>query len=447
MRLLSRPTPTRPTPPGPTHTRPTPPGPTVRWLAVGGFALCASVLAALTHTGSPAEAAPKAAALPTQDLYATDGAVKTSVGAIHFAVVGDTRPGVPADKVTGRTSIEGAEEAIVADISANVDALRLKFAVLLGNMVAGSTTGEWKGFSRNWMPVLAGSEISETGGSRIKSVPVCGVTDRTGDEWLTGFGASFPGVGANIGANRVASWYRYDVAADGKTWRFVVLDADKATLGSRWQEQVAWIDGAMKGKVDHVLVFMNRPKMSLAKGATDDDGGGPGELMDTVEQSTNLNAIVAVFSGNSGTNEIFLPGGRLGEAYINVSSGAPAATLARWRTTPELKLESLFDLQLIKSFDRTVDALGLAETVIDHAKARGSYEGFVGEYESRGFPIAGWWSVSVAGDTMGLDFRMWNPASAGADDSGAGGASVIASIYRADWTAKDGWKTGGAVAP
>lgn len=432
MRLTSR-------PPSPSDCIPV----SSRWLLIGvcGVAL----LASLTLTGSPAEAAPKVSALPTQDLFATDGSIKSSVGAMHFAVVGDTRPAIPGDKVLGRASIEGAEEAIVADISANVDALRLKFAVLLGNMVAGSTTGEWKTFTRNWMPALAGSEISETGGSRIKSVPVCGVTDRIGDEWLTGFGAAFPGVGANIGANRVASWYRYDVAADGKTWRFIVLDADKATLGSRWDEQVSWIEGALKGRYDHVLVFMNRPKITLAKGASDNDGGGPVELLDTVEQSTDLNAIVAVFSGNSGTNEIFLPGGRLGEAYINVSSGAPAATLARWRTNPELKLESIFDLQLIKSFDRTVEALGLAETVIDHAKARGSYEGFVGEYESRGFPIAGWWNVSVAGDTLGLDFRMWDPAAGRGDE--ADGASWMTSIYQAGWTSKDGWKTGSAIAP
>lgn len=385
----------------------------------------------------PAHAAPKTSAIPTQDIYAHDGEVKSTTGALHFAVVGDTRAAIASDKVDGRVSIDGAEQAVVADIAARVEDSRLKFAVLLGNMVATSSTAEWKSFTKDWVAALAGSDIAENGGTRVKSVPVCGVSDRSGDEWLTGFGAAFPGVGANIGANRVASWYTFDVSADGKVWRFVVLDTDKAALGSRWEEQQAWIEGAMKGDYDHVLVFMNQPKMTLAKGAKDNDGGGPVELLDTVEQSTDLNAIVAVFSGNTGTNEIYLPGGRLGEAYINVSSGAPAATLARWRNEPELKLESIYDLQLIKAFDHAVDVRGLAESSVDHAKARGSYAGFVGEYEGRALPIAGWWNVSVAGDTMTLDFRMWDPS--GASDSGNG---TVDTVYHADWDRKQGWRIG-----
>ncbi len=413
-----------------------PPRPSAnRSTALGGLLALTGLTVAIAY--APAFAAPKASALPTQDLYAQDGEVKTVTGAVHFAIVGDTRAAIASDKVASRSSLDGAEDAIVADIAANVDPLRLKFAVLLGGMVATSSTPEWKNFTKDWMPALAGSEISEKGGSRVKSVPVCGVTDRTGDEWLTGFGAAFPGVGANIGANRVATWYHFDISADGKVWRFVVLDADKATLGSRWDEQIAWIPDALKGKYDHVLVFMNRPSMTLAHGATDDDGGGPGELLDTLEQATNLNAIVAIFSGNTGTNEVFVPTGRLGEAYINASSGAPAATLARWRTKPELKLESIYDLQLIKGFDKAVDARHLAETVVDRAKARGNYAGFVGEYEGHGYPIAGWWSASIGGDTLGLDFRMWDP---GAEDATA--AAALSTIYHMDWDAKDGWKIG-----
>lgn len=392
------------------------------------------VLAALSTLAGRALAAPKASAIPTQDLYADDGEVKSSMGAVHFAVVGDTRAAIAADKVSGRASIEGAEQAIVADIAAHVDAFRLKFAVLLGNMVTTSSTGEWKSFNADWVPVLAGSELAEGGGTRIKSLPVCGTSDRGADEWLVGFGAAFPGVGANIGANRVASWYTVDLAADGKVWRLIVLDSDRASLGSRWDEQIAWIPEALKGDAyDHLLVFMNQSPHTLARGVKDDAGAA--ELLSNVEDSTKLNMTTAVFSANTGANEIYLPGGRMGEAYINVSSGAPAATLARWRATPELRLESIFDLQLIKAFDHAVEARGLAETVVDHAKARGSYEGFVGEYEARAFPIAGWWNVSIAGDTLALDFRMWDP-------SGTGENGTVESIYHADWDRKGGWRIG-----
>lgn len=396
------------------------------------------MLPALLLLLAPALAAPKAPAIPTQDLYADDGEIKTTNGALHFAVVGDTRAAIAADKVVGRTSIDGAEQAIIEDIASQVDGLRLKFAVLLGNMVATASKAEWKNFTKEWVPALAGSELADGGGTRIKSVPVCGVADRTGDEWLTSFGAAFPGVGADIGANRIASWYSFDVSADGKVWRFLVLDSSKSALGSRWEEQMAWIPESLKkGDFDHLLVFMNQTTRTLAKGAKEDEGGGPAELYEAVEMSTDLNAIAAVFASNTGSNEIYLPGGRLGEAYINVASGAPAATLARWRNDPELKLESIYDLQLLKAFDKAVEVRGIAETTVDHAKARGSYQGFVGEYEARAFPVAGWWSVSVAGDSMTLDFRMWD-----ADGVSESGNGTMTTPYHADWTSKEGWKIG-----
>ncbi len=398
--------------------------------------LLPALLLGLVAGSGQAVAAPKASAIPTQDIYADNGEVKTVTGAVHFAVVGDTRDAIAADKVNGRVSIDGAEQAIVADLMARVDEYRLKFAVLLGNMVTTSSTGEWKNFNRDWQGALAGSQLSEAGGTRLKSLPVCGTSDRTGDEWLTGFGAAFPGVGADIGANRVASWYTVDISADGKVWRLLVVDSDKAALGSRWDEQLAWIPEALKGdEYQHLLVFMNQPPRTVAHSVKENEGGGPGELMETIEDSTKLNMVTAVFAANTGTNEIYLPGGRMGEAYINVSSGAPAATLPRWRTTPELKLESIFDLQLIKAFDHAVEVRALAETVVDHAKARGSYEGFVGEYDARAFPVAGWWNVSIAGDSLSLDFRMWDP-------SGSGENGSVAAIYHADWDRKGGWRIG-----
>ena len=173
--------------------------------------LLPALLLGLVAGSGEAVAAPKASAIPTQDIYADNGEVKTVTGAVHFAVVGDTRDAIAADKVNGRFSIDGAEQAIVADLMARVDEYRLKFAVLLGNMVTTSSTGEWKNFNRDWQGALAGSQLSEAGGTRLKSLPVCGTSDRTGDEWLTGFGAAFPGVGADIGANRVASWYSVDI--------------------------------------------------------------------------------------------------------------------------------------------------------------------------------------------------------------------------------------------
>lgn len=385
-------------------------------------------------TGCFAGLNPKA--IPTQEIYVDDGQERAFKGAVSFAVVGDSREAFPGDRAVGRVPVAGAEAAIVADIAKAVQSEGLEFVALTGNMVAGSTTLGWKTFAKDWNPVLAGSELSETGGVRVRVVPAAGVNDREGDPRLEGWGAAFPGAGADIGYNRIASWYHFDLKSRGKTWRVLVLDSDKQNLGSRWDEQMAWVPKVLDGGYDSVIVLMNQPLLTLANKHEPNEGGGPKELLAAVEDATPVGAVKVVFSGQSGANEAFLPGGRYGEMYVNALSGAPASTLSRWGHAKEvgyedLRLESMYDLALIRSFDTWAQAKSFPEPVIDHAKARGSYEGFVGEYDASYFPVQGWWNVTLAGDQLTLTLRALGP------DGG------LSDLYTTRLAGKDGWQIGG----
>lgn len=372
-------------------------------------------------------------AVPTQDLYADDGETKTAKGRVEFAVVGDSRPFVQGEQTRGRVATPGAEEAIVKDVSAAVQAESVDFVVLMGNMVAGSSTAEWKGFSKDWSLVLSGSELPETGTLRTRVIPVAGSSDRAGDDRLRGFGAAFPGVGKEIGYNRVASWYAFDVEAGRATWRLMVLDSAKEDLGSRWGEQMAWIPKALEGEYDGLIVFMHHPRWTLAKGAEADADGAPSELLDAVDDATKIGALKAVFSGNTLTNEVYLPGGKFGEMFVVAgASGAPADSLKRWGRVgqEDLKLEPIYDLALMKEFDRWIEPKGISEAVQDKAKGAGDWKGFDAEIDSAAMPVQGWWNVALVGDDMELTFRM----------VGADGA--LKSLYTVSYDAKDGWKTG-----
>ncbi|MFZ5481249.1 MAG: metallophosphoesterase family protein [Myxococcota bacterium] len=373
-------------------------------------------------------------AVPTQDLYADDGETKESRENVQFAVLGDVRPAMPGETAAGRAATPDTEARIVKDISEQVQAGKVDFVLLLGDLVRESTTAEWKRFSKDWGLVLSGSELPETGTMRVRSIPVAGNHDRAGDERMVGFGAAFPGVGVDIGFGRVASWYSFDVTARGARWRFVVLDSAKDELGSRWDEQLEWIPKALSGDAyDGVLVFMHHPRWTLANGKACDEGGGPSELVDAVESSTGLGKLKAVFAGHAHTNEVYLPSGKKGEIYVVAGGGgSPADSFARWgvREDRDLKLEPIWDLAVLREFDYWVEPRKIPEAIVEKAKARGSFEGFNAEIDAHWFPVQGWWNVELDGANMHLTFRV-------IDHEGK-----LKDLYTMDYVDGDGWRIG-----
>jgi hypothetical protein len=393
------------------------------------------LLGSLALSGCLVGVNPKA--IPSQELFAQDGARQVDPGAIGFAVVGDTRDSFPGDRALGRVPTVGAEKALVADVGRVIDREGLRFVAFTGNMVSRSATSTWKTFNHDWLPVLLGSELGDGTGTRIRVVPAAGVGDRAGDERLRGWGAAFPGVGADIGFGRIASWYHFDLETKGVTWRMVVLDSDKQHLGSRWEEQIAWIGESLKlGRYDSVIVLMNQPLYTLALQGTSNQGEGPMELLDAVDNATPLGARKLVFAGQSGANEVFLPGGKFGELYVNVVSGAPVASFARWGKTEglgadDLHLEAMYDLALLKALDRWVEAKGGGQGPVDKARAKGDFTGFVGTFDAGAFPLQGWWDVALNGDQASLTFRAIK-----ADET-------VGDLYTAKYQGKEGWRIGG----
>lgn len=376
-------------------------------------------------------------AVPTNDLWLDDGESKDFSQSLSFAVIGDTRPWGPGDSALGRAAVSGGEEAVMMDVSAAANDERVQFALFMGNVVDQSTTGSWKQFAKDWGQVVSGSEVNELGHLRIRAVSVAGTHDREGDEKLKGWGAAFPGIGADIGLGRVASWYSFDQVVNHVRWRFLVVDSDKAALGSRWDEQLAWLPKVSQGDdFDNLLVFLPQPRITLAKGAVSNPDGAVTELLDTIEDTAKLGSIKAVFAGGTGANEVYLPTGKLGELYVDAgNSGAPAALLSRWGHAAEggfedLKLEPIFDVTMMKKFGEAAEQKSFPEEVQQHAQATGSYTGFPGEFDPRYFPLVGWWKVDILGQTMELTFRMVGPD------------GQLSDVWIADYQGKLGWKTG-----
>jgi hypothetical protein len=339
-------------------------------------------------------------------IYADDGDRIQASGHVSFAVVGDTR--TPLGAPTESDAVHG----LIADVAAQVPARDLAFVVLTGDYVRRSSSAEWSAFSQRWTDVLLGDAVSDSR-TRREVVAMPGPNEAAGDPSLRGYGAAFAGTGAEIGHNRVGSWSRFDVDVDGETWRFVFLDANRDALGSRWDEQVFWLPGVVSGDgFDHLLVFLSDPLVTLAQGAAMDAGDAPSELLGIVDDNSGIMKLLGVFSGGPTTNEAFLPSGSFGELHVVAGNGGVGGqNLARWGDgtaagVKELALEAMFDVALMEQFDHWAASAMFSERTIDHAKARGEWEGFGGEYDGTAYPVQGWWIVDLKKRTMDVTFRM-----------------------------------------
>jgi hypothetical protein len=376
------------------------------------------------------------ARVPNQDIYADQGDVKEYKGQVGFAVVGDTRWPLPLEGGK-RPYTAGVTETIVKDISESVQEEEVQFVVHLGDMVPWSYTGGWKRFSDQWAMALSGTSLNEEGLVRVRSLPVAGNHDLIMDKRLKGWGAAFQGAGADIGYNRVASWYFTDIVSEGHTWRLLVLDTNKDALGSRWREQLAWLETyGLKGDFDSILVFMHHPLITLGQEHPSNENGAPKELMAIVEDQSRVSALKAVFAGHNHTSEALLPGGRLGEMYITAGGGGgPADSLARWGKGDmagfeDIRLEPIYDLALVKAFKRWGETRNFPEAIYNKGLGEGSYSGFTAVFDARYFPVMGWWQVVLKGEELELLFRFY------------GEDGKMRSLYSAVREPKTGWKIG-----
>ncbi len=355
--------------------------------------------------------------LPGQDIFLDDGQSKKYTDTVEFAVVGNVRPAKPGEaEASKRVAAKGVTDALVRDISATVQEGRTEFVVLLGNLVPTSSIATWKAFTRQWVSLISGTEPPE-GPMRTRVLPVAGEDDGAGDDRYTGLGGAFPGLGADIGFNRVATWYHVDLEVGGHTWRLLTVDSNKTTLGSRWEEQLAFVEKVVKDDdaYDSLLVFTYHPLITLAVGQKANVGEGTSELLDLVEAESPVGALKAVFSGGSTANEVYLPRGKFGELYVVAGGGgAPADTIERWGHAeaggfPDVKLETTYDFALLREFERQAELRKCSTVAMDHAKSVESWKGFPGAYEASCMPTQGWWDVALTGERMELNYRQVQP--------------------------------------
>ena len=226
---------------------------------------------------------------------------------------------------------------MAADLEKQVIGGKLDFVVLLGDEVRWSTASEWSRFGVRHAESLDSTHLPTGEHARVPSLVVAGDRDFVLDGSLARLEDSFPGLGAEIGFNRVASWYTFDLKAGEHTWRFMTLDSNKDAMGSRWNEQDAWIPRAANGDYDHLLMFMHHPRLTLAVGEEMNKDNVPRGLIDAVEQHTGILKLRTVFAGGSHTSEVFLPEGVIGTAYVVAGGGGEVASdLERWGTDPRL---------------------------------------------------------------------------------------------------------------
>ena len=174
--------------------------------------------------------------LPGHRLMATPGGV-LALPEMTIAMVGNTRQSGGLRGLSG-----GDSGGVVGDITAQAIVSGLNAVIHLGDMVPSSTGSHWRGFAKQFAPILDGTEAPPSGLRRYPVLPIVGDRDCAKDPSCETFAKVFPGFGVEIGYGRVATWQHFDLKiGDQDRWRVIVLDSNKDGLGSRWHEQMNWL--------------------------------------------------------------------------------------------------------------------------------------------------------------------------------------------------------------
>ncbi len=379
--------------------------------------LWAGTLAVGLLTGHPSEAE-----IPNRvndhPMLADDGDTLRASEPLVFAMIGNTRGTVAgADLAAGMSVHKNIRAQVVEDIASKATQPGGPSLLwMLGDHVRkGGAAGDWKAMDKSLAAILDGAKPPKGGPVRqLRAIPVAGDHEAESDPRYFGYGDAFPSVGADIGFGRVATWYHFDLQADDAKWRFMVVDPRREALGSRWTEQMGWVDRTLKEpQFDYLVVVMHDPVFDLGGRQPDmNRGGGSLDLIEEIEDRIGVLRLRAVVSAGHHTNQVLLPDGPRGAIHLGVGgAGSVQDNLMRWGAADEagraaeVNLEPLFDLALLDQLDRWNRDYGLPDTVTDEAKARGQFEGFTAAYNARQFPVAGWWEMTINGSVMVLDFH------------------------------------------
>ncbi|TNE87780.1 MAG: hypothetical protein EP330_17180 [Deltaproteobacteria bacterium] len=206
----------------------------------------------------------------------------------------DVRP-LPHTTEAGRITLGviGACEASGPDLGLQADVrTRAVDGLLLTGAVSGAHRQDWVQ-REAWLTRLDLPALAAVGGDE---------SERT-DAFMA----------LHTGSDR--TWSSTDLRSGDAVWRLVALDA--SATGARWQDQLFWLPKvASQAGYDHLVVVLGEAPWTLAA-----DGAGPRgeparELLDTIHAHAGTDRLRAVISGNTGTQELMLPSGPWGEAWL-----------------------------------------------------------------------------------------------------------------------------------
>ena len=374
-------------------------------------------------------AAAPAKTVATHRIAIDDGGELNLPDGMSFAVVGNTRPNSTLlDK--GAIFDGSASEGVIGDILAQgMLGNPLTFLVHTGDMVVSSSAGNWKKFDQQFVGLLDGSSPPPTAARRIPVIPVAGDRDCERDAECKSFAATFTGFGSPIGYGRVATWQSLDlVVGAGMRWRVLILDSNRKGLGSRWNEQKAWVSQAVKGDYNGLLIFMHEPAFSSVKKDANKDSQA---LLDLIGEHARLLSVKAVFSAGPHHSQVFSPEGGFGPLHIGTGGGgAPASDVPRG--VKGSSTEQSHDPTFSKGLDALVSAWRTqptppADKIIDEAMGTGTFEGYPRRLDAGAFPTYGWWKVDVVPTGLALTWRARQP----------NGAFIEQATW--SWSEADGW--------
>ena len=350
---------------------------------------------------------------------------------VTFAVLGNTRPSSPLlDK--GR-AIEGSRAAdVIGDVIAQSMLGKMDFVVHTGDMVTQSSPGAWSNFSTQFSALIDGSTPPPSAARRLPIIPVAGDRDCAKESSCETFAAVFPGFGVDIGYGRVATWQAFQVKAGaGAPWRVLVLDSNKKGLGSRWNEQVAWLSQQATDPGQGFIVLVHEPLVSLVDSK---HSAHTAELVSVIETHAPLLSIKAVFSAGPSLTQAFLPDGAFGVAHIGAGGGgAPVSDLHRGiagvttQTSLAPVVESGVDA-LVEAHQQRAEPP--STRAIEEAMGTGAFAGYPRVVSATEFPTNGWWKVHLKDGQIELMWRALQPDGTFRDQA------------RLSWSRTDGWVSG-----
>jgi hypothetical protein len=327
-------------------------------------------------------------------------------------------------------AIDGTKSpAVIGDVIAQSMVGEMDFVIHTGDMVTQSGSAGWASFGEQFAALLDGSTPPPSAARRLPVVPVAGDRDCAKEASCESFASVFPGFGVEIGYGRVATWQGFQIhAGAGKPWKVLVLDSNRKSMGSRWNEQVAWLSSQVSDPGQGIIVFVHDPAVSV----TDEKrSANTASLIEVIETHAPLLSIKAIFSAGPALTQAFLPDGAFGAAHIGAGGGgAPAADIHRGIRGAANRNT------LASNLDRGIDTLVSAyqaeseppsARLVEEAMGTGSFKGYPRVVSASEFPTHGWWKVHLKDGKMHLQWRSLQPD------------GTFRNQAEWSWTTADGW--------